>query len=53
MARHIAREIAEEAHAFENDALAALMSLAGVPAHERRAPKRPAKAEPAEASIAA
>jgi hypothetical protein len=53
MARHIAREIAEEAHAFENEALAALMSLAGVPAHERRAPKRSAKAERADAAIAA
>jgi hypothetical protein len=54
MARHIAREIAEEAHAFENEALAALLGLAGSPGHERRAGKRAPKSEAAaEAAIAA
>jgi hypothetical protein len=54
IARHIAREIAEEAHAFENDALAALQALAGAPAEARRASRRAPKIiEAADAQIAA
>jgi len=53
IARHIAREIAEEAHAFENDALAALAALAGTPAQERRTKRAPKVVEAAEACIAA
>jgi hypothetical protein len=53
IARLIAREIAEEAHAFENDSVAALAALAGAPAQERRSLKRSPKAEPAEIAIAA
>jgi hypothetical protein len=53
IARLIAREIAEEAHAFENDSLTALAALAGAPAQERRSLKRSPKAEPAEIAIAA